>query len=276
MAKIKKPNLKKITSVVKNIASRTPLGMAVNLTKGVAKCKGKPSCVANEAKKTTMKAIDTAKIAGKAAYKYTGAADVVSSGKALSKCKHKDAKCIAENLGKMAMAAKGLTPSGLASTVAKNIVKEQIKKKLDAEKAKREAQKKLAQAKTSQEKAALQKQIQESDQTINAADAGIEASQKTIADADAERNLALQQIENAKLDPATAKQADLAAKQANAAEASPDFVTPQQTAPDNSEALDKISQQLKEKTIMGIPQSKFFLFAGGLAFFILLLLIIVK
>ena len=117
---------------------------------------------------------------GKAIYKYTGAQQLVQSGKALSKCKPKDAKCIAQNLGNMAMAAKGLTPAGLASTVAKNAIKEQVKKKLDAEKAKKEAKKKLASAKTAEEKKAAEAEIKEANKTIEVADKTVEANKETI------------------------------------------------------------------------------------------------
>ena len=202
---------------------------------------------------------------GKALYKFTGAQQLVQSGKALSKCKPKDAKCIAQNLGQMAMAAKGLTPAGLASTVAKNVVKDQIKKKLDAEKAKKEAKKKLAQAKTVEEKKAAEAEIKEADKKIEIADKTVEANQQTIQQADAEKMVALQQIEAAKLDPATAKQAAQVEQQAK----HPDEpITPIVAA---------AAAPAAEPKIYGMAQSKFMMFAGiGFAFFFLLLIILLK
>ena len=201
---------------------------------------------------------------GKAIYKFTGAQQLVQSGKALSKCKPKDAKCIAQNLGQMAMAAKGLTPAGLASTVAKNVIKEQVKKKIDAEKAKKEAKKKLAQAKTAEEKKAAEAEIKQADKTIEIADKTVEANKETIQQADAEKMVALQQIEAAKLDPATAKQAAQVEQQAK----HPDEPITPIVLPTAAPAT--------EPKIYGMPQSKFMMFAGGIAFFILLLIILLK
>jgi hypothetical protein len=196
---------------------------------------------------------------GKALYKFTGAQQLVDSGKALSKCKPKDAKCIAQNLGQMAMAAKGLTPAGLASTVAKNVVKDQIKKKLDAEKAKREAKKKLASATTVEEKKAAQAEIKQADKTIEIAEKTVEANQQTIQQADAEKMVALQQIEKAKLDPATAKQAAQVEQQAKHPN---EPITTGPAIPTNGEM------------IMGMPQKKFLMIMGAFAFFILLIVIL--
>jgi hypothetical protein len=143
---IKKPNLKKIGGALKGVVAKTPIGMAANLAKGAAKCKGNPKCVANEAKKTAKVALNTTTQLSKAAYKYSGAQQAVASGKALSKCKPKDAKCIAKNLAELAMSAKGLTPAGLASTMAKNVIKEPMKqltmKKMMTKKKKKKTTKK--------------------------------------------------------------------------------------------------------------------------------------
>ena len=199
---------------------------------------------------------------GKALYKYTGAQQLVQSGKALSKCKPKDAKCIAKNLAEMAMAAKGLTPAGLASTVAKNVIKEQLKKKLEAEKAKREAKKKLAQAKTVEEKKAAEAEIKEADKTIDVADKTVEANQQTIQQADAEKMVALQQLESAKLYPATAKQAAAVEQQAKHPDQPIKPITAGPATSTNGEM------------IMGMPQKKFLMIMGAFAFFILLIVIL--
>ena len=46
----------------------------------------------------------------KALYKFSGAEGLVTSGKALSKCKPNDSKCIAKNLGELALSASGFVP----------------------------------------------------------------------------------------------------------------------------------------------------------------------
>jgi len=60
---------------------------------------------------------------GKALYKFSGAQGLVDSGKALSKCKPKDSKCIASNLGNLALSASSFVPgvgvAGRAASVAK-------------------------------------------------------------------------------------------------------------------------------------------------------------
>jgi len=47
---------------------------------------------------------------GKALYKFSGVQGLVDSGKAISKCKPKDSKCIAKNLGELALSASGFIP----------------------------------------------------------------------------------------------------------------------------------------------------------------------
>lgn len=153
---------------------------------------------------------------GQALYKYTGAQTLVSSGKALSKCKPKDAKCIATNLGKMALAAKNFVPgagmaAGIASTVAKNAIKDQVQKKIKAEMEKKKAQKALKEAKTAEEKQKAAAAIAAADATIASADEKIAIKEKEKADADTvvqqqeAAQKAIQSIEEAKLDPKTAK-----------------------------------------------------------------------
>jgi len=259
---IKKPNFKKIGGALKGLAAKTPIGMAVNLAKGAAKCKGNPSCIGKEAKKTAVKYVAVQKELAKAAYKYSGAQQAVASGKALSKCRPNDAKCIAKNLAELAMAAKGLTPAGLASTIAKNIIKEQIKKKLDAEKAKRAAQKKVSEAKTPEERVLASREFQAAEQNIASADATIEASKETVVKADAEKNAALQQLEVAKLDPATAQQAAQVEQQAKHPDEPIKPITAGPSTPTNGQM------------IMGMPQKKFLMIMGAVAFFILLIVIL--
>ena len=163
------------------------------------------------------------KTVGKALYKYTGAETMVTSGKALSKCKPKDAKCIATNLGKLTLAAKNFVPgagmaAGIASTVAKNVIKEQVQKKVKAELAKKEAQKKLKAAKTEEEKKKAAAELAKASATVATADATIAVKEKEKADADtvvqqqAGAEKAIQAVEEAKLDPKTAEAAKIADK----------------------------------------------------------------
>jgi len=60
---------------------------------------------------------------GKALYKFSGVQGLVDSGKALSKCKPNDSKCIASNLGNLALSASSFVPgvgvAGRAASVAK-------------------------------------------------------------------------------------------------------------------------------------------------------------
>ena len=193
----------------------------------------------------------------KAVYKYTGAKQLVDSGKALSKCKPKDAKCIAQNLGNMAMAAKGLTPAGLASTVAKNVIKEQLKIKFEAEKAKKAAQKKLAAAKTEEEKNAAQSEINAADKTISATNKEITQNEAVVQEGEAEKMVALQQLEQAKLDPNTAKEAHEVEREALTYEPGK---APPPSAP-------------SEPKIMGIPKKLFYIIVGAFAFLLLILLL---
>lgn len=60
---------------------------------------------------------------GKALYKFSGVQGLVDSGKALAKCKPNDSKCIASNLGNLALSASSFVPgagvAGRAAQVAK-------------------------------------------------------------------------------------------------------------------------------------------------------------
>jgi len=60
---------------------------------------------------------------GKALYKFSGVQGMVDTGKALAKCKPKDAKCIASNLGNLALSASSFVPgigvAGRAASIAK-------------------------------------------------------------------------------------------------------------------------------------------------------------
>lgn len=202
---------------------------------------------------------------GKALYKFSGAQQLVQSGKALSKCKPKDAKCIAQNLGQMAMAAKGLTPAGLASTMAKNVIKDQVKKKIEAEKAKKAAKKKLEEAKTPEEKKAAEAEIEAADDKIASANKQVAENQAVVQRADAEKLVALQELEKAKLDPATAKQADAVERQAKG-ESVP--VPVPATA-----AESPFTAAPGEPTIYGIPKKLFYMIVGFFAFLLLIVLL---
>ena len=60
---------------------------------------------------------------GKALYKFSGVQSMVDTGKALGKCKPNDSKCIASNLGNLALSASSFVPgvgvAGRAASIAK-------------------------------------------------------------------------------------------------------------------------------------------------------------
>ena len=77
------------------------------------------------------------KAVGKAAYKVSGAETLVTAGKALAKCKPKDAACIAKNLGQIGSVALMYVPGAggaarIAMNVAKTAVKGAVQKEVEA------------------------------------------------------------------------------------------------------------------------------------------------
>jgi hypothetical protein len=217
--KISKPkppkpaDVKKAFQKAAKVFSNTPIGYAVNFVKGASKCKGNASCIGKEAKKTTVGY-------AKSFYKYSGAETIVKSGKALSKCKPNDAKCIAMNLGKIALAAKDMSPTGMAKTMAKNMIKEQVENVVREQQAKRKAQEQQKKATTPQEQQAAAQEIKRADDAIKASEKIIEINKDIVAKAETEQVAAQKELEKAKLNPDTAEQAKKLEKDAEAAKAS--------------------------------------------------------
>jgi hypothetical protein len=195
------------------VFSRTPIGYAVNFVKGAAACHGNASCINKEAKKTTTGYAQSF-------YKYSGAETIVKSGKALSQCKPNDAKCIAMNMGKIVLAAKDMSPTGMAKTMAKNMVKEQVENVVREQMAKRKAQEQQKNATNEQQKQAAAKEIKRADDAIKASQKIIEVNEDVIKKADTEQKAAQAELEKLKSDPATAEKAKKLEKEVTAAKAS--------------------------------------------------------
>jgi len=198
------------------------------------------------------------KTVGKALYKYTGAETMVTSGKALSKCKPKDSKCIAMNLGKVALSAKNFIPgagmaAGIASTVAKNVIKEQVQKKVKAELAKKGAQKKLKAAASVGQKKKAQAAIAKASATIAAAAAASvvqkKKAQAAIAKASATIAAAAAAITVKKTQKA---QAEIVIKQQAAAEKAIQVVKKAKLDPKTAAAA-KITEKEIEEEIKNVP-----------------------
>ena len=275
------------------IKKMSPKDFGRAVAKGVAKTTGFDVQKIKSAK-------DFGKQLGSGLYTVTGAKQVVTSGKALSKCKPKDAKCIAANLGGIAAVGVGKIPgvgfvAGMATSQALQAAQ---KKSNTADAKKKEADKKLeiakrnaAAATTPEAKAAAEAELkvaQEADDKANAelaaAKAATEAEQskanavqatalkvlKTLPPEEQDKIFAKSQ-ESIAGAPKVPDVGDVAAAQAAAGTK---LIAEAQN--EQSKALEIISNQLDEKKIFGIPQTKFFMIAGGFAFFILFIIILLK
>jgi hypothetical protein len=243
---------------------------------------------------------DFGKQLGSGIYTLSGAKQVVTSGKALSKCKPKDAKCIAANLGGIAAVGVGKIPgvgfvAGMATSQALQAAQ---RKSNTADEKKKEADKKLeiakrnaAAATTPEAKAAAEAQLkvaQEADEKANAELAAAKAATETEqAKANAVQATALKVLKTLppeEQDKIFAKSQESIAGAPKAPDAG-DVAAAQaaagtkliaETQNEQSKALEIISKQLDEKKIFGIPQTKFFMIVGGFAFFLLLIIILLK
>jgi hypothetical protein len=244
------------------------------------------------------------KAVGKALYKVSGAETVVTSGKALAKCKPKDAACIAKGMAQIGSVALMYIPgAGGAAAVAMKVAQSAVKgavqkeveavarKKLAQEKEKR-AKAKLAAAtndeerrraqaeaeaarsdvsqaddqlrKVENEKVAAEKQLQQS-ATVVASQTAAKAAYDMQADLSAKNPEIAAQV-NAELKPGNA------AAQADAAAATSAAGTKAVLASqlEIAKGLEKLGEEPK---YFGIPQSK--LLMGGLAFLFFLLTILI-
>ena len=126
------------------------------------------------------------KALGKAAYKVSGAETLVTAGKALAKCKPKDAACIAKNMAQIGSVAMMYVPgaggaAAVAMKVGKTAVQNAVKKEVEAA-----AKKKLAQEK--QKRAESKLQAASSDEERRAALAEVESAKQDVSVTDSELN----------------------------------------------------------------------------------------
>ena len=244
------------------------------------------------------------KAVGKGLYKVSGAETLATAGKALAKCKPKDAACIAKNLGQIASVATMYIPGAggaaavamkVAQTAVKNAVKKEleaaVKKKLSQEKAKK-AKDKVAAATSDEERQQAQAELDTANGEVSQADAELAAIQKdkvasettlqqsasVVASQAAAKQAVDMQKEAAKNNPDIAAQIQAglkptdAAAQADAAAATSSEGTQAILASQNeiAKGLEKMSEEPK---YWGIPQTKILIMGAGLLFFLLIILI---
>lgn len=247
-----------------------------------------------------------AKAYGKALYNVSGAKTVVTAGKALAKCKPKDAACIAKNLAQIASVAANFVPgaggaAAVAMKVAKAAVKGAVQKavmaKIKAEQAKKKqaaAQAKVNAAQSDQERQAALAELNQSTNEVQQAEMAISqasteqaAAEKQVGDAAivvAQQVVAKEafdmQQQQAKANPEIAAHID-AKLHPDSARAQADEATA--TSKEGTQAIlaqeaeiAKGLEKLSNPMIMGIPQTKFLLYAGGVLFFFLFLILIIK
>lgn len=273
------------------IKKMSPKDFGRAVAKGVAKTTGFDVQKIKSAK-------DFGKQLGSGLYTVSGAKQAVTSGKALSKCKPKDSKCIAANLGGIAAVGIGKIPGvGFVAGVASSQALQAAQKKTNtADAKKKEADKKLELAKrnaaaatTPAAKAAAEAELKKAQaadekaiQELKEAEAKVSTEQEKATEV---QNAALETLKS--LPPDQQEKAFAQSQQAiakpppdagdvAAAEAATGTKLIAETQNEQSKALEAISAQLEEPKIYGMPRSKFLMFAGGVAFFILLLIILLK
>jgi hypothetical protein len=240
---------------------------------------------------------DFGKQLGSGLYTVSGAKQVVTSGKALSKCKPKDAKCIAANLGGIAAVGVGKIPGvGLVAGVAMSQGLQQAQSKTNKDAAKkREADKKVEVAKraaaaaiTPEAKQAAEEQLKTAEkEQADAAQVLAEDEKKVSNEKQKAEKLQQEVLEQVKsLPPSEQEKVFQQSQQAVAAPPDAGDIAAAEAAQgtkilaeqqnEQSKALEAISKQLDEKKIMGIPQSKFLMMAGAFAFFLLFIVVLLK
>lgn len=241
------------------------------------------------------------KTLGKAAYKVSGAETLVTSGKALAKCKPKDAKCIAKNLAGIASVAAMYVPgAGGAAKIAmkvgqsavKGAVQDEVvkiaKAKAEKEKLKR-AEERAKREGTREANAALEKARQDSMKADLEEKKAIEnkmAAEKKLLQAAnvvaqqevAQKAFEEQQKLSGKYPEITSQvQAEIkpgdAAAQADAAAATSQAGTEAVLASQNeiAKGLEKLSEEPK---YFGVPQSKLIMGMIAVFFFLITILIL--
>lgn len=245
------------------------------------------------------------KAMGKAMYKVSGAETLVGAGKALAKCKPKDAACIAKGMAQIGSVALMYVPgAGGAAAVAMKVAQSAVKgavqkevealarKKLAQEKEKR-AKAKLAQATNDEERKAAFAEVESAKQDVMqvddqlnkienekvAAEKQLQQSATIVASQAVAEQAYNQQKELSENNPEIAAQinAELkpgnAAAQADAAAAVSSQGTEAVLASQNeiAKGIEKLSQ---EPTYFGIPQSKLLMGMLGLFFFLMTIMIL--
>jgi len=245
------------------------------------------------------------KAVGKGLYKVSGAETAVTAGKALAKCKPKDAACIAKNLAQVGSVALMYVPGAggaaavamkVGQTAVKNAVKKEveaaIRKKLAQDKEKK-ARAKLAAATSDEERRQAQAEIDGAQSEVSQANTEMAAvsqekvaSEKLLQDSatvvasqaaakeamDVQKEAAVKNPEIAAQVNAQLKPDDPAAQAA--AEGAKATQTTEAIMKQNEAVLDAVKQLGEEPKIMGIPQTKFITYAVGVLFFFLFILII--
>jgi hypothetical protein len=128
------------------------------------------------------------KTLGKALYKVSGAETAVTAGKALSKCKPNDAKCIAMNVGQLAGVAASFIPGAggaakVAMTLGKNAVKNAVKNEVMKVAKKNNAVEKLKAAVTPAAKKKAEAEVKKADAELKKAVEVKAAEEKKLTDA---------------------------------------------------------------------------------------------
>ena len=228
-----------------------------------------------------------AKAYGKALYHVSGAETVVTAGKALAKCKPKDAACIAKNLGQIASVAANFIPgaggaAAVAMKVAKAAVKAAVQKAVEAKikaemakKKKNDAQAKLNAATTDQERRDALVQLnqasnesQQAEMAISQASTEQAVAEKQVGDAAivvsqqvvSEQAQKIQQ-EQMKANPEIAAQIDVGLHPDSAKAQSENAAATSQAGTEallsQQNAIAEGLEQLSNPKIFGIPQMYF-------------------
>jgi hypothetical protein len=128
------------------------------------------------------------KTLGKALYKVSGAETAVTAGKALSKCKPNDAKCIAMNVGQLAGVAAAFVPgvggaAAVATKVGQNAVKNAIKEQVIKVAEKNKAVERLKAAVTPDEKKKAKAEADKAEKELQAVNKVKAEEEKKLNDA---------------------------------------------------------------------------------------------
>jgi len=246
------------------------------------------------------------KALGKAAYKVSGAEQLVTAGKALAKCKPKDAACIAKNLAQIGSVAMMYVPGAggaaavamkVGKTAVQNAVKKEVeavaKKKIAKDKQKR-AENKLREARSEEEKRAALSEVEDAKRDVAVADVKLNKVQNEKVAAEKQLNdAAIVVVQQGVAEKAYKEQQEAASKYPEQAAEVNATLHPGDPAAQAAEATAKTEQSTQallqsqneiakgieklsqEPVYFGIPQSKLILI-GISIFFLLVTIMILK